>query len=264
MVYPMNKNRYLGLLFSFFIFLFLFSGSVFATTFDLVPPTGVLQRGQNITFTININTEGTAVTSVQSGLTFDSTVLTYVSTTAGAAMSAVVADTTTYGAGKVLLTGTNNPGYSGTGVFATVVFTITDTSSGETEICSLWIPDTSPTPTVGPTPTTGPSCGTSCTANSQCPSDMPCYIVSGQTSGYCRRTACPEINSCVCPVPSALPVTGSTDSGNTAVMVAVGFIAAAGGILYLSQKQKYTFENSPKKHVEHIPKQHHHKHEKSS
>ncbi len=260
----MNKYRLLGLFFSVFTFLFLCSNSVLATTFDLIPPTGALQRGQNITFTININTEGATLTSVQSGLTFDSAVLQYVSTTAGATMTSVVADTTTYGAGKVLLTGSNTAGYSGTGVFATVVFTIIAQSSGETEICSLWVPETVPTPTVGPPPTTGPSCGTSCTSNSQCPSDMPCYIISGQTSGYCRRAACPEVNSCVCPVPTALPKTGSTDSGNTAIVLALAFIAGAGGVFYLSQKQKYSFPGPSTKSPGGKTKHSHHKHEKSA
>lgn len=219
----------------------------YATKFDLIPPSGTLQRGQDITFTINIDTEGAAVSSIQTGLTYDAALLKYVSVTAGAAMNSVVADTTTYGTGKILFTGTNNTGYNGTGVFATVVFNIIAQSSGSTEICTLWLPETTPTPippTVGPSPTIGPSCGTVCTANTQCPSDMPCYILAGQTSGYCRRAACPEINSCVCPGPTALPQTGSTDSGNTAVVFAVSFLVAAGGIFYLSQKQKYTLPDS--------------------
>ena len=85
--------------------LFVFIPSAFATTFDLVPPSGNLQRGQNIVFTINIDTQGASVTSIQSGLNFDSTLLQYVTATAGATMNSVVADATTYGAGKILLTG---------------------------------------------------------------------------------------------------------------------------------------------------------------
>lgn len=179
--------------------------SSFATKFDLIPPSGTLTRGQNITFTINIDTEGASVTSIQSGLTFDSTLLQYVSVTPGAAMGSVVADTTTYGTGKVLLTGTNASGYNGTGVFATVVFTIIAESSGSTEICSLWLP----TPTVTPGPT--------------------------------------AIAATAPPQPTALPTTGSEDSKNTAVAIAVSFIAAAGGVFYLSQKQKYSFPGDQSK-----------------
>jgi len=185
--------------------LFVLVPSAFATKFDLVPPTGDLQRGQNITFTVNIDTEGASVTSIQSGLTYDATLLQYVSVTAGAAMNSIVADTTTYGTGKVLFTGTNNTGYNGTGVFATVIFTIIAQSSGSTEICSLWLPTATPTPS--PSPTIGPS------------------PTPGPTSP---------------PQPTALPQTGATDSRNTALVLAVSFLAAAGGVFYLSQRQKYS------------------------
>lgn len=239
--------------------LFVFVSPSFATKFELIPPSGDLQRGQDITFTINIDTEGTSITTIQSGLTYDSTLLQYVSVTAGAAMSSVVADTTTYGTGKILFTGTHDTGFNGTGVFATVVFTIIAQSSGSTEICTLWLPEATPTPapsptigpspTLGPSPTPGPGCGTICTTNSQCPLDMPCYILTGQTSGYCRRAACPQINNCICPVPTSLPTTGGEDSKNTGVALASVFLVVAGSIFYLSQKQKYSLPHStPKKH----------------
>lgn len=228
--------------------LFMRVSPTYATKFDLIPPAGTLERGQNITFTINIDTEGAAVTSTQTGLTYDSTLLQYVSVAAGAAMNSVDADTTTYGTGKVLLTGRNTTGYNGTGVFSTVVFTIIAQNPGSTEICTLWLPTPSPTPApTAPYATPLPVCGSVCTTNAQCPSDMPCYIVAGQTSGYCRRSACPEISSCVCPVPTALPQTGITDSRNAMVVFAVSFLAAAGGVFYLSQKQRYSFPDSPSK-----------------
>lgn len=244
-------------LFYFLSALIFFVRPSFATQFDLIPPSGTLQRGQDITFTINIDTEGTSLTSIQSGLTYDSTLLQYVSVTAGAAMNSVVGDTSTYGTGKVLFTGSNTAGFNGTGVFATVVFTIIAQSSGSTEICTLWLPE--PTPTIAPTSppsytppavyaTPNPLCGSVCTSNAQCPSDMPCYIISGQTSGYCRRPACPQISNCICPGPTALPQTGSTDSSNTSTVLAVVLMIGAGAIAAYSQKQKYsvTHKNNSK------------------
>lgn len=232
-----------------FSLFFILATPVSATTFDLIPPSGTLQRGQDITFTINIDTEGESITSIQSGLTYDTTLLKYVSVTAGAAMNSVVADTTTYGAGKILFTGTNNAGFNGTGVFATVVFTIIAQSSGSTEICTLWLPEPSPTPTPPVYSTPIPICGSVCTTNLQCPSDMPCYIAPGQTSGFCRRAACPEMNNCICPVPTALPQTGTVETKNTAVLFAVAFFVAAGGIFFLSQNQKYSLPHTThKKH----------------
>lgn len=231
----------------------------FATKFDLIPPSGELQRGQDITFTININTEGTSETSIQSGLTYDSALLQYVSVTAGAAMNSVVADTATYGTGKILLTGSNTAGFNGTGVFATVVFKIIAQSAGSTEICTLWLPEPSPTaiPTQ-PYATPVPLCGSVCTSNAQCPVDMPCYILTGQTSGYCRRAACPEINSCICPGPTAIPQLGGEEPKNMGAALAAVFIVAAGGVFYLSHSQKYI------SHSKHTSHEHTHKQEKSS
>ncbi|MFH0773633.1 MAG: cohesin domain-containing protein [bacterium] len=206
------SKKSVGMFFAFAVLaLFALVSPTYATKFDLIPPSGTLQRGQNITFTINIDTEGSVVTSIQSGLSYDATLLQYVSVTAGAAMNSVVADTTTYGTGKILLTGTNNTGYNGTGVFATAVFTIIAQSSGSTEICTLWLP----TPTGTPAPT-----------SATLPSNTPA------------------------PQPTALPQTGTTDTRNTAIVFAVSLLAAAGGVFYLSQKQRYSFPDSPsKKHT---------------
>lgn len=205
----MKKSVGLSFLFAI-LALFTLVPPTFATKFDLIPPSGTLQRGQDITFTINIDTEGAAITSIQAGLTYDSTLLKYVSVTAGAAMNSVVADTATYGTGKVLFTGTNNAGYNGTGVFATVVFNIIAQSSGSTEICTLWVPG--PTATPAPSPTLGPS-----------PTPGPTVI---------QPTAPPQ--------PTSLPQTGTVGSKNTAVFFAIAFFVIAGGIFYLAQKQKYS------------------------
>jgi len=233
------------------LLMFVIQPNVYATTFDLIPPTGQLQRGQNITFTINIDTEGQSITSIQAGLTYDNVLLEYISVTPGAAMTAVTADTTTHGVGKILFTGTNATGFNGTGVFATVIFKIIANSPGSTEICTLWMPETVPTsPPIVP-PTAGPVCGSVCTTNAQCPADMPCYIIAGQTSGFCRRAACPEQGNCICPMPTALPQTGITDSRTSAVGAAIVLFAAAAGIFYFSQKEKYTASH-------HHTKTHHH------
>ena len=203
-----------------FVF-FIFVPASFATSFDLVPPTGTLQRGQNITFTVNISSEGTSITTVQSGLSYDPVLLQYVSVTPGAAMNSVVADTTTYGAGKVLFTGTNNVGFNGTGIFATVVFTIIAQNPGSTEVCSLWLPEPTASAAV---PTQAP---------------LPTGIIS---------TASPTLP----PQPTTLPKTGITDSRNTAVIFAVSFLFAAGGVFYLSQKQKYTYPDLGSKKIGHL------------
>jgi hypothetical protein len=128
----------------------------YATRYELIAPSGQLTRGQQVQFTININTEGSTVSSAQIGLTYDSTLLQYVSTTPGDAMSAVTVSD--LGSGRLLFTGANNSGFSGTGVFASVNFTIIAESSGSTTLCTLWAPSATPQPTTitGTQPTQAP------------------------------------------------------------------------------------------------------------
>jgi hypothetical protein len=155
--------------FSFLVlFAFVFFGAfwrVEATSFDLIPPAGPLVRGQNVSFTITINTQGQSLTTAQVGLNYEVSKLQYVSTVAGNAMTGVSVDTTTYGTGSMLITGTNPGGFNGAGNFAIVTFTIIDTQQGgSTQLCSLWTP-----PNSGgsmPVPTTVQSYGTQ-TSNPQ-------------------------------------------------------------------------------------------------
>ncbi len=210
----MKINRHL---FSFFVFtalLFAFSKQTFAATFDLIAPSGTLTRGQDVVFTINLDSQGASITSIQTGLTYDTQYLQYKSVAAGAAMDSVTADTTTYGAGKVLFTGANGAGFNGSGVFATVTFTLIAQQSGQTEICTLWTPN--------PTPTT------------------PAISTPIPTIPPLQPTAPPQ--------PTALPQTGITDSRNTGVVFAFLSLLAAGGIFLLSQKRKYI---EPKKVLHH-------------
>ncbi|NCO88916.1 hypothetical protein GW881_03295, partial [Candidatus Roizmanbacteria bacterium] len=61
----------------------------FAIKYDLIPPSGELTRGQQIQFTINIDSEGTSIATTQIGMTYETTVLEYVSTVPGDAMGTV-------------------------------------------------------------------------------------------------------------------------------------------------------------------------------
>lgn len=183
---------------------FLFIKQAYAITFDLIAPSGTLTQGQDVTFTVNIDTEGQSVSSIQTGITYDTQYLEYKSVTTGATMDSVVADTTTYGTGKVLFSGTKTNGLNGSGVFATVTFTLIAQNPGSTEICTLWTPTST---TIEPSAT------------------PPSTITS--------------IISTTAPQPTALPQTGVTDSRNTGVIFAFMAILAAGGIFILSQKEKY-------------------------
>jgi len=223
----------------FVLSLFGYVKSVSATTFSLVAPSGTLSRGQDVPFTVSINTENTTVTSIQTGITYDTTYLQYVSAVPGAAMTSVTVDTSV-GTGKLLLTGTNGTGYNGTDVFATVTFKIIADSPGSTEICTLWAPTITPSPTASP----ALSCNSSCTTSSGCPSDLTCYIASGQTTGFCRRATCTDQVSCVCPQPTsppvatALPVTGGEEPKNLGALAGGACVLIAGSILFFSKRNK--------------------------
>lgn len=148
-------KKLLILLVTFFASLLVFTGNVQALTFDLVPPSGQLQQGQNIQFTVNVNTEGKSLATTSIGMTYDTTVLQYVSAVPGTTFTTVTADN--QAGGKLVLTGTSAAGFTGTGSFALVTFKIIATSSGSTTLCTLYNPETPTTAPAGPTNTPGPT-----------------------------------------------------------------------------------------------------------
>lgn len=145
-------------LFIFIIFivvvLFISPQSTRAVTFDLIAPSGELSQGQDVRFTINIDTEGRSFTSTQVGMTYDVRFLEYVSISPGSTFTTVSADP--QDGGKIIITGSSTSGYSGAGSFATITFKIIAQSSGATQLCALYNPSI-PTPSPGPlTPTSVP------------------------------------------------------------------------------------------------------------
>jgi len=251
------RKQFFSLICILFAFCFLSNvKSAYATSFTIIAPSGTLSRGQDVPFTVSINTEESTVTSIQTGMNYDTSYLEYVSAVPGTAMNTITVDTSV-GAGKLLLTGTNNTGFKGTDVYATVTFKIIADSPGSTEVCTLWTPTAiTPSPT---TPPTAQSCNSSCTTSSQCPSDLTCYIAAGQTTGVCRRTTCTDRVDCVCPQPTsppvetALPVTGGGDSKNVGTLAGIAFILVAGSILFLSKKNKvYHHSESKSSHKKEV------------
>lgn len=123
--------------------------------FALAAPQGQLQRGQNADFTIAVDTNNQTITTTTIGMTYDATLLEYVTTKPGNTFTDVQA--TVQSTGKIVFTGTNAAGYSGTGTFAVVTFKLIATSSGSTELCVLVSPDeTTPAPTQPPQTTSPP------------------------------------------------------------------------------------------------------------
>lgn len=132
---------------------------VLALTFDLIAPTEELQRGQDVKFAININTEGKSYTTSKIGMTYETQYLEYVSVSAGDTFTTITADP--QGNGSLIISGNSAAGFSGSGTFAYVTFKLIATGAGSTELCALFNPDT-PTPTPQPNvpqPTALPTSG---------------------------------------------------------------------------------------------------------
>jgi hypothetical protein len=136
------------LLFFFIIFIMFFPKKTFAVSFDLIAPSGTLTRGQNVDFTINIDTEGQSVSSTQIGMTYETDVLEFVSATPGETMPNLT--TTPQNAGELVFSATNTSGFSGTGKFATVTFKIIATAAGNTQLCVLFAPSSPPSSPASP------------------------------------------------------------------------------------------------------------------
>ncbi len=117
--------------------------TVEAVSYDLIAPTGQLQRGQDVQFTINIDTEGQTLTNATIGMSHKADVLQYVSTTPGEAFPTVNAQVLE--GGKIVFTASNPSGFSGKGAFAVVTYKIIATSPGSTQLCVLYNPEI-PTP----------------------------------------------------------------------------------------------------------------------
>jgi len=147
----MDKISFFIKIIFFWLFFLFIPSPIYAVRFDLIapqPPEGGFMRGQTVQFTINIDTQGETINSTQIGMTYDTRYLEYVSTTPGNAMSSVSTDN--LGDGKLLFNGENQSGFSGEGTFAYVNFRIIAQAPGETELCVLWNPESSPTPSSQP------------------------------------------------------------------------------------------------------------------
>lgn len=147
---------FVTIIFSLFVFAFA-TETVHAAKYDLIAPSGQLQRGQSVQFTINIDTEGQSLKDATIGMTYQTGPLQYVSTTPGDAFPTVAAET--QDGGKIIFKASNSSGFSGTGTFAVVNFKIIAATSGSAELCVLFNPETPTQPPPAPRPTALPKTG---------------------------------------------------------------------------------------------------------
>lgn len=188
------------LLMTFFIFLFsliFIPSSVLATTFDLIAPSGQLTRGQEVKFTINIDTEGKSLSSTSIGMTHETQYLEYVSVSPGDTFTTVSASV--QDGGKLIINGSSASPYSGAGTYAYVTFKLIATAPGSTQLCALFNPSS---PTATPAPTSPPGSN---------PTSPP-------------------------PVPTSLPKTGSSESVTKGAALASLFIIIAAGSFFVFKR----------------------------
>jgi len=145
----LNIQKLLTITIFVFSALFLIPLSVSAITFDLIAPSGELIRGQEVKFTININTEGKSLSSTSIGMTYETQYLEYISTLPGNTFTTVSTDV--QDGGRLIISGSSASPYSGSGTYAYVTYKLIATGPGATQLCALFNPSVSPTPTLMPT-----------------------------------------------------------------------------------------------------------------
>ena len=138
-------------LISAFLFLLLAPRVWAAPSYSLVAPNSGIARGQNVQFTVRIDTAGEAVTNTTAGLRYDTKYLKYVGVQAGEAASSVTGTEST--TGEIILTGQSNS-FQGEGAYAYVTFNIVADAPGGTQLCSVFTPSNGPSNTGSTTGTT--------------------------------------------------------------------------------------------------------------
>jgi hypothetical protein len=196
----------------FFFVFFIFPKKTLALRYSLIAPSGTLNRGQTVTFTINLDTQGQTVTNAQVGMTYETQYLEYVNTIAGSAFPNLT--TQPQSGGKLLFSATS-AGFNGNSTFAQVNFKIIASAPGSTELCVLW--QVSPTPSQ-PTPTPPPT-GSSPTPTS--------------------------------PQATSIPQTGSVERTRNSLIVGGGLLTASLGMLitnYFFNNRRKKLSSQPDKH----------------
>ena len=202
------KSLKIAIAFIFILVVGLFAGASrsYALTYSLIPPSGSLTTGQEVDFTIGIDTEGQTLTSTTVGMTYQTSFMQYVKTTNGNTMDQVTAQETQ--PGTIIFNGTKaSPGFKGAGDFAKVTFKVIATSDSS-EVCALFLPTPGPQqPTSGPAPTSAPQ----------------------PTSGP-APTSAPQA-----PVPTALPRSGSLATSSLWEVFIIGGLLLVGGFYLFSK-----------------------------
>jgi hypothetical protein len=155
----MKRYRMLFILFIFVFFTFFstFPKNALAIGFTLTEPEPPFSQGQEVQFTVNVDTQGETLTSTQAEMIFDTDYLEYVSITAGAIFPNVTG--TVQEAGILSISAnvdTGSSGVTGAGTFAVITFRLIGSPQSEVELCAL--AEVTPTEPVPTSPLMTPIC----------------------------------------------------------------------------------------------------------
>ncbi len=201
----MTKRYLIFLIFPLFVLPLLFPAKALAVKYTLTAPTGVLNRGDNVQFTVNIDAQGETLTSGATEISYKTQFLQYVSTTNGNFFTTATGTDT---GNTVKLTGSTSTGKTGTGTFAVITFKLIASAPGETELCSIITPSPTQVPTGQPT---------------VAPTNIP---VATSTP---KPTSTPVPTNTPKPTISQLPRSGSTDA--TFFLSVIGISASSIGFI---------------------------------
>ncbi len=171
------------------IFVFLFkSEAVFAYSFGLIAPSEQLTRGQEVTFTITIDSKGESLTTARVGLEYDTAYLKFTNAVPGDTFTSISVEENK--TGQLILTGSTDSPFSGKGTFAYVKFKLIATAPGSTQLCTLFNPEeVSPTPTAVPTPTQLPKSGNTRKAKALFYAGSFLFLTAAGITLYNKRTS---------------------------------------------------------------------------
>jgi hypothetical protein len=216
-----------------------------SSVYTLLTPTPPITRNSQVTFTVTIDTQGETVNMAEVWLTYQSTYMTLVSVTPSINNEFPQLDQTTNGE-IIHIIGTNPNGFTGSGTFVVVIFTINDVDppQGGAMLCAIIGPTSTPqatttptsTPTSTPVPTSTP---TNTPTPTPLPTDTPIPTETPTPSPTQTPTPVPPTSTPVPPTPTvyiaptaipptAMPQAGVEGGGKTAAIVSV--ILILGGI----------------------------------
>lgn len=138
-----------------FTVLIFYPSPSYAISFGLIAPSETLIRGQEVTFTVTVDTQGENYETTRIGLTYDTQYLEFLNAIPGDTFSSISAEEIE--SGKLILTGSSDSPFTGEGVFAYVKFKLIAESPGSTQLCALFNPEEEPNPTQPPQSTPQPT-----------------------------------------------------------------------------------------------------------